>query len=300
MNSKTPAWDVLEVFLAVMRTGSLSGAARALSLAQPTVRRHIEALEAMWGAVLFTRTATGLTPTDAARDAMALAEEMDASARALARRVSGPKQAVAGRVRVTCSLVLAREVLPGIVRSLQAKHPALDIELSATNAVEDLRRRDADIAIRFMAPTQSSLVARKTGVIPIGLYGAKSYIRAHGAPAKLTDLYTDHRLIGPDRQQTMAQGLAAAGLDAAKLRFAVRTDDDAAQLAMVRAGAGLGVCQIPLAVKDASLVRVLPMLAFSLETWLVMHEDLRASPRIRAVYDHLAAELTAYVAAHKR
>jgi DNA-binding transcriptional LysR family regulator len=295
MNPQTPPWNALEAFLAVMRTGSLSGAARALNLAQPTVRRHIEALEAQWGAVLFTRTATGLAPTDAARDALALAEEMDASARALARRVSGPKQFVAGRVRVTCSLVLAREVLPGIVRSLQKKHPAVDIELSATNAVEDLRRRDADIAIRFMAPTQSSLVARKIGVIPIGLYGAKSYMLAHGAPTKLTDLYTDHRLIGSDRQQTMAQGLAAAGLDAARLRFAVRTDDDVAQLAMVRAGVGLGVCQVPLAAKDVTLVRVLPALAFSLETWLVMHEDLRASPRIRAVFDHLGAALDQYM-----
>jgi DNA-binding transcriptional LysR family regulator len=300
MKLETPPWDVLEAFLAVMRTGSLSGAARALNLAQPTVRRHIEALEAHWGAVLFTRMATGLTPTDAAREALPLAEDMDASARALARAVSGPKQAVAGRVRITCSLVLAREVLPEIVRALQKKHPAIDIELSATNAVEDLRRRDADIAIRFMTPTQSSLTARKLGAIRIGLYGAKAYLRAHGTPVKLTDLYTDHRLIGPDRQQAMAQGLAGAGLDATKLRFAIRTDDDVAQLAMVRAGVGLGVCQIPLAVKDASLIRVLPILEFSLETWLVMHEDLRTSPRIRAVFDHLAAELTNYMAASKR
>lgn len=298
MNLKTPSWDVLEAFLAVMRTGSLSGAARALTLAQPTVRRHIETLEAQWGAVLFTRSATGLTPTDAAHEAMALTEEMDASARALARRVSGPKQSIAGRVRVTCSLVLASEVLPGIVRSLQKKHPAIDIELSATNAVEDLRRRDADIAIRFTAPTQSSLVARKLGTIRIGLYAAKAYVRAYGAPTRLTDLYSDHLLIGGDRQTALADGLGAAGLDPARLRFALRTDDDVAQLSMVRAGVGLGVCQIPLAAKDTTIVRVLPMLETSLETWLVMHEDLSASLRIRAVFDHLATGLSAHMSPH--
>jgi DNA-binding transcriptional LysR family regulator len=200
-----------------------------------------------------------------------------------------------GRVRVTSSHVLASEVLPAIVRSLQTKHPALDIEVSATNAVEDLRRRDADIAIRFAAPTQAALVARKLGAIRIGLYGSKAYVRTHGAPAKPSDLYTEHRLIGGDRRNALAEGLAAAGLDLQRLRFAVRTDDDLAQLAMVRAGVGLGVCQIPIAARDASLVRVLPPMETSLEMWLVMHEDLRASARIRAVYDHLAEGLLSYL-----
>jgi DNA-binding transcriptional LysR family regulator len=300
MNPRTPSWDALETFLAVMRSGSLSGAARALALAQPTVRRHIEALEALWGTVLFTRTATGLTPTDAAREALALAEEMDASARALVRRVSGPKQAAAGRVRVTCSLVLASEVLPGILRSLQKAHPGIDIELSATNAVEDLRRRDADIAIRFAAPAQASLVARKLGAIRVGLYGSQAYLREHGAASKPADLYMGHRLIGGDRDNALSAGLTSFGLEPGRLRFAARTDDDVAQLAMLRAGVGLGVCQIPIANRDRDLERVLPVLETSLETWLVMHEDLRGSPRIRAVFDHLAAGLRAYVSPPKR
>ncbi len=293
MNPPRPSWDMYQTFLAVLRTGSLSAAARDLGLSQPTARRHVEALEQALGAVLFTRSATGLLPTDAARAALPLAEEMQASARALERSLSAQAGPVAGRVRVTASLVMSAEVLPPIIAGLAESHPGLTVELSATNAVENLRRRDADIALRVTRPVQDGLVARKLGEAELGLYASEGYARARGLPETPAAL-RGHALIGEDRGQAFDAALAAAGIDARALRFAVRSDNDAVQLALLRAGAGIGVCQVPLALRQG-LVRVLPAFHAALPVWLVTHEDLRRVPRVRAVFDHLAKGCAAYL-----
>jgi len=293
MSPPRPSWDMYQTFLAVLRCGSLSAAARDLAISQPTARRHVEALERALGAILFTRSATGLLPTDAARAALPLAEEMQASARALERSLSAQAGPVAGRVRLTASLVMSHEVLPPIIADLAARHPGLCVELSATNAVENLRRRDADIALRVTPPVQDGLVARKLGEVGLGLFGSEAYVRARGLPETAADL-SGHALIGEDRGPTLDAALAAAGLDGAALRFAVRSDNDAVQLALLRAGAGIGVCQMPLAARHW-LVRVLPSFRAAMPIWLVMHEDLRAVPRVRAVFDHLAEGCATYL-----
>lgn len=282
-----------QTFLAVLRTGSLSATARDLGISQPTARRHVEALEAALGTVLFTRSVTGLLPTDAARAALPLAEEMQASARALERSLSAQAGPVAGRVRLTASLVMAQEVLPAILAALAGRHPGLSVELSATNAVENLRRRDADIALRVTPPAQDGLVARRLGEVGLGLFASPAYAQSNGLPQMPADL-PGHVLIGEDRGQALAAALAAAGIDTGRLRLALRCDNDAVQLAMLRAGAGIGVCQVPLAARHG-LVRALPGFRAAMPVWLVMHEDLRAVPRVRAVFDHLAEGVSAYL-----
>jgi DNA-binding transcriptional LysR family regulator len=293
MNPRAPSWDMYQTFLAVLRSGSLSAAARDLGISQPTARRHVEALEVALGAVLFTRSATGLLPTDAARAALPLAEEMQASARALERSLSAQAGPVAGRVRLTASLVMAQEVLPATLAALAVRHPGLSVELSATNAIENLHRRDADIALRVTPPLQDGLVARKLGEVGLGLFASPAYAQANGLPQTPADL-PDHALIGEDRGQAFAAALAAAGIGTGRLRLALRSDNDAVQLAMLRAGAGIGVCQVPLAARHG-LVRALPGFRATMPVWLVMHEDLRAVPRVRAVFDHLADGVSAYL-----
>jgi DNA-binding transcriptional LysR family regulator len=164
------SWDLLGAFLAVMRAGSLSGASRSLGVAQPTVRRQIETLEEVLGGALFTRSQTGLTPTEMAVATLPYAESMAAVAEALVRSASAPANAEQGTVRVTCSELVGVGVLPVMLASLCRAHPQLQIELSPSDANEDLLRRDADVAVRMAKPTQAALVAKHIGAVKLGFF----------------------------------------------------------------------------------------------------------------------------------
>ena len=289
-SSEAISWDLLAAFLAVMRTGSLSGASRALGVAQPTVRRQIEALEEVLGVALFTRSQAGLAPTDAAAATLPYAESMAGSAEALVRAVRAGNEEAAGTVRITCSEVIGLEVLPPILRDLQAAHPRLSIELSATNLSEDLVRRDADVAVRVAPPTQSALVSKRVGSIRLGLFASRRYLDDHPAPRSAAEL-GKHMLIGRDRDPSFFTALENAGLPLKRSAFAFRTDSDVAQVAAIRAGIGIGVCQVGIA---GDLVRVVPKVGFSLPAFIVTHEDLRQTRRVGVVFDHLALALAAY------
>ncbi len=294
-DSPALSWDLLAAFLAVMRTGSLSGAARALGVAQPTVRRQIEKLEEDLGVVLFTRSQTGLVATEAAAATVPYAESMAGAAEALVRSVSAPSDAEQGTVRVTCSEVVGFAVLPPILADLRRAHPRLQIELSVSNANEDLLRRDADVAIRMAQPTQSALVAKRVGIVPLGVFASEDYLADHAVPHSVTDLLREHTVLGKDRDSSFFAALAAAKMPLKRKDFAFRTDSDAAYLAAIRAGVGIGMCQVPLSAGPPPLRRLLPKLAIELPVWVVTHEDLRASRRVSLVFEHLVASLTAYV-----
>jgi DNA-binding transcriptional LysR family regulator len=291
-----PSWALFEAFVAVMTTGSLSAAARALRVAQPTVRRQIEQLEEELGVVLFTRAPNGLVPTELARTTMPHAESIAAGARAFVRALSAPASAARGTVRITCSEIVGAEVLPPILVDLHRSHPDIQIELALTNRNEDLLRRDADLAIRMVEPTQQGLVRRRAARIELGLFATHGYLEQRGRPRRLTDL-VDHSLVGPDRARAVLEVLAELGLPSTPRHYALRCDADVAQLAAVRAGLGIGVCQLPLSRAPVALVRVVPSFAMHLDAWVTMHEDLRDVRRLRVVFDHLVTALGAYASA---
>jgi DNA-binding transcriptional LysR family regulator len=169
-------------------------------------------------------------------------------------------------------------------------------ELALNNRVEDLLRREADVAVRMTPPTQKALVSRHLGRLALGLYGHRRYLERAGTPARLEDIEA-HGLIGFDRQRVSVDSLGAAAAVIRRERFTLRTDSDLAQLAAVRCGYGLGVMQLGVARRDPELVRVLArQVVFHLDVWLVMHEDLRGIARVRAVFEHLAVGLRAYIA----
>ncbi|MES2441980.1 MAG: LysR family transcriptional regulator [Pseudomonadota bacterium] len=295
-------WERQRAFLAVLRTGSLSAAARALDLAQPTVRRRIEELEVALGTPLFTRSPSGLMPTERAQALREHAEAMALAADAFVRSASAGALEVAGTVRITASEVIAVEVLPAMLADLCAKHPALVIELSPSNRNEDVLRREADVAVRMAPPQQDALVARRVGAVPLGLHAHRDYLAARGTPASL-DAARGHALIGVERDTPVLRALQDRGLQVRREDFSFRSDSDLAQLAAIRSGLGIGICQVPLAARDSALVRVLPeALHFDLETWVVAHEDQRGVARVRAVFDALVAGMTDYVggAPHQR
>ncbi len=295
MNKIEPGWELYRTLLAVVREGSLSGAARALGLTQPTVGRHIDALEAALGAALFTRSQGGLTPTDGALALVPHAEAMESASAALVRAASGEAEEARGTVRVTASEVIGVEVLPGILASFREAHPRIDIEVLLSNRVENLLRRDADIAVRMARPEQDALIAKKIGEIPVLLYAHRRYVERHGLPASIDDI-EGHTLIGYDNPPAYMRRRLDEGYPAAKDAFGIKTDNEVAQLAMVRAGVGIGGAQMQLAMHDADLVPVMHnTIRFPMEVWLVMHEDLKMSRRVRLLFDHLVEHLGAYV-----
>lgn len=297
MSPTEPAWDLYRSFLAVVEAGSLSRAARALGLTQPTLARHIEQLEASLGAPLFTRSPRGLLPTEAAGALSPHAHAMASAAAALRRAASGAAGAIEGAVRITASDVIGAEVLPAILRDLRASYPGLSIELVTSNQSADLLRREADIAVRMAPPKQAALLAKRVGDVLLGLHAHRDYLARHGAPESL-DAAAGHAIIGYDRETIGVRALRTLGLQLTRDQFAFRTDSDLAQLNLIRAGAGIGICQVGLARRDPGLVRLLPdQFAFALETWITMHEDLRGMPRMRAVFDHLVAAMSAYAQA---
>jgi DNA-binding transcriptional LysR family regulator len=285
------SWDHYRTFLAVLETGSLSGAARSLGLTQPTAGRHVEALEEAFGAPLFLRTPQGLLPTEKALAMRGHARSMSAMSAALARIASGDMEEVRGTVRISASEVIAAETLPAILARLQDANPALEIELSASDAVEDLLQQEADIAIRMVRPSQSALLSRRIGKITLGFHAHRRYLDRHGIPASLAEL-ANHRLIGFDRQLAYIRDILKQRPDLAGIGFDFRADSNLVQLAGIRAGLGIGMCQHAFAARDPELVEVLPgTLEIALETFVVMHENLKTVPRFRATFDALVQGL---------
>jgi len=294
MTNSEPDWNLYRTFLAVVRAGNFTSAARALGSTQPTVGRHIEALERILRAKLFVRSPRGPLPTTAALRLVPHAERMAAAASALGRASSGEVEEDIGVIRLTAGELVGVEILPPILAEFASTHPRIVLELSLSNRNEDLLQRNADIAIRMVKPTQKALIARRVGTVALGLYAHRRYVEARGLPATPAEL-AQHRLIGFDRDMHV---LRTTGGAAARLRredFGFRTDSVAAQIAALRAGAGITACYVNIAIRERDLVPVMAdTFMFRREMWLVTHPDQRALRRTRLLFDHLTGALTAF------
>jgi DNA-binding transcriptional LysR family regulator len=285
--SNSVQWDDQRIFLAVLEEGSLAGAARRLGLSHPTVRSRIETLERNLGAVLFTRSVNGLTPTEAAEALREPARAMAMASDLFVRQASAAGGAVAGTVRVSVPEFMGIEVVPAMLARLREAHPAIRIELSLSNLPADLLAQEVDIAVRTVTPRQGALVARKVAAIPLGLFASPAYFGRRGKPAAFADL-VDHDFIGPDRSRADLAFLESFGPMLSRDRLVLRTDSHPAQLAAARVGIGIAVAQVQVGERDAGLVRLLPDLDVAvLDTWIVTHENLARVPRVRAVFDSL-------------
>jgi DNA-binding transcriptional LysR family regulator len=288
-------WELYRSFLGVLNQGSLSGAARELGVAQPTIGRHVAALEKSLGLALFTRSQTGLLPTEAGQSLRTYAESLQSTVAALERAAASQGSGVSGSVRITASDVIGVEVLPPIIARLRDKHPELAVELALTDRVQDLVRRESDIAVRMMRPRQELLVARRAGQIVLGLHAHQDYLSRRGTPKNIADL-AHHALIGFDETTAFIREAGRSFSAWRREAFSLRTDNNLAQLALIRSGAGIGVCQAAIAQRDNRIVRILPkQFALPLETWITMHQDLRNSPRCRVTFDALVKGLQQHI-----
>lgn len=217
-------WAFIPSFLAAYAQGSLLGAARELGISQPTVGRHVQQLERQLGTALFERTPRGLVPTASARRLADAARAMESGAQSLVRGAQQSQTMLSGTVRISASQPVACVLLPPVLARLRRTMPAVQIELVSSNALSDLMRREADIAVRMVRPAQDSLIARRIGQVAVTACAHRGYLQTRGTPQEAADLLA-HELISDDRTGAIERGFAAVGHPLDPDRIALRTDD---------------------------------------------------------------------------
>ncbi|WP_127597993.1 LysR family transcriptional regulator [Nitratireductor alexandrii] len=289
-------WNLIKSFVAVAEAGSLSAAARTLRASQPTLGRHVAELERALGVTLFRRGRGGYVLSEDGAALLDRARVVREHAAALSRLALGTSEQVSGTVRIAASEVMAAYALPPLAAALALEEPGIEIEIVASNQVENLLRRDADIAIRMVKPAQLDLVARKIADIPLVACAATAYLERRGRPRQPDELVA-HDLVGFDRDASIIEGFARFGVEADRHAFRFRCDSQIVYWQAIRAGNGVGFFQRPLIVRDDGVETLLPEMRLPvLPMWLAMHGDVRTSPRIRRVADFLHEGLTRYAA----
>jgi DNA-binding transcriptional LysR family regulator len=284
-------WSYLQSFVAVAEHGSLSAAAEAQGGSQPTLSRHIAHLEQMVGTRLFDRTKAGMSLTETGAEMLVHAREMANAAARLSMRGQSHDQEIAGTVRVTASQIVATYLLPDLLAQLHEAHPQIEVEVVASDTTNNLLRREADIAIRMYRPTQEDVISQHLGDLELGAFAAHSYIARKGEPRGAQDLL-HHDVIGYDRSTLIIDGLRAFGLNVTRDFFKFRSDDQVVCWQMVRAGFGIGFNQVHIGAADPGLSRLFTNEVIGqMPVWLTAHPEVRQTPRIRKVYDHLRDHL---------
>jgi DNA-binding transcriptional LysR family regulator len=294
MNSPAAAfdWNQARAFLATAETGSLSAAARQLGQTQPTLGRQIAALEDRLGVQLFDRVGRGLVLTQAGRELMVHVRTMEEAATRFSLAATGRSEEIAGEVSVTASDMMATYSLPPILAALARTAPEIRIRLIASNDLQDLTRREADIALRHVRPTQGDLTARLVAEGTARMYATPGYLDRIGRPASLADLARASFIaMGP--AEDYARQLGLRGIPVAPAQITHSTDSGLAYWALVREGLGIGIMADDIAARTPGIEAILPDLAVvQVPVWLVTHRELHSSRRIRLVYDTLAAALS--------
>ena len=285
-------WNQLRAFLETADTGSLSAAARKLGLTQPTLSRQVAAIERELGVTLFERVGKTMALTTTGMDLLEHARAMGAAAEALGLAASGRSQAVGGVVSVSASDAVAALLLPRLVRQLREQEPGIAIEVISSNALSDLLRREADIAIRHVKPEQPELIARLVCETTACFYASEDFVRAHGHPRTAADA-THLPFIGGDRAGSYLGYMQRHGLPISEANFSCYADHSVANYELMRNGLGIGAMMDDIARNTPGILRVLdevPPVVFPI--WLVTHRELRTARRIRVVFEALAQGLT--------
>lgn len=285
-------WSLVQSFLAVSETGSLSAAARRLGTTQPTVGRHIQALERDIGVSLFRRQARGMILTEAGEGLLEPARAMQDAANALNLSAAGESDALSGTVRITASLYMAHYILPPVIADLRHRMPEIAIDVVASDASENLLFREADIAVRMYRPGQLDMVALHLGDIELGLFGSVDYLARISLPDDTAEIMTTCDIVGYDRNEEIIRGFRKAGFPATRDFFPTRCDNQTVYWELVRAGCGLGFGHRKTGNADPALCEVVLDIDIPvLEVWLTAHEALRHVPRVDAVWQVLARRL---------
>lgn len=281
-------WNHVRAFLATAEHGTLSAAARRLRLTQPTLGRQIAALEADLGLLLFERVGKSLQLTQAGREMLSHVRDMGTAATRLSIAATAQSQGIEGRIRVTASDVFSAFVLPPALAELRARAPRLEIEVLAANDIQDLMRREADIAIRHVQPDQPDLIARRVRDATARFYASTSYIAARGRPSSIPDL-ARHDFVGFGDNARMLAHLRPLGLPISDANFRIGSSNGIVAWTLVRQGFGISIMSDEVAALCPEVELILPDMApVTFPIWLTTHRELHTSRRIRLVFDLLA------------
>lgn len=284
-------WNQARAFLATVEAGSLSAAARALRVTQPTLSRQVAALEADLGVTLFERVGRSLSLSPSGIQLLEHFRGMGEAAAQISLAASGQAQAIEGLVTITASDAVSAYWLPAILKRLRAMEPRIEVEVLASNDIRDLRQREADIAIRHARPDQPELIARLVRETSAHLYASTAYLDEHGRPDRAVDL-SNAAFIGFAPIERLLLGLNAMGLPLTRRNFPIVTDNSAVVLETVKQGLGIAIMPKEFAAMVPGIECVLPEYRFPLPFWLVTHRELLTSRRIRVVFDLLAEALS--------
>ena len=284
-------WNRARAFLVTAEEGSLSAAARALGLAQPTLGRQVDALEEELGVVLFERVGRGFTLTPSGLELLDHVRAMGDAANRVSLVAAGQAQSIEGTICIAASEIYAAILLPPILAKLRRAEPGIDIEIVTSSKASDLRRREADIAIRNFQPTEPDLVAKKIRDVPARLYAAPGYLERIGNPRLPYDL-RQADFISIDNSGMFLKGLNALGLNLTERNFPIFTENWLVMWEFVKHGLGIGILDGNIGDAEPLVRRALPDLEpLMFPIWLVAHRELNTSRRVRVVFDLLAAEL---------
>ena len=284
-------WNKARAFLVTAEEGSLSAAARALGMAQPTLGRQVDGLEQELGIVLFERVGRGLQLTPGGLELLDHVRVMGDAAGRVSMNALGQSQTLEGRVCISASETYAAVLLPPIIAKLRILEPDIHVEIVVSNQASDLRRREADIAIRNFRPTEPDLIAKKVGEADAVLYATPDYIEKIGNPTMPQDLRHAH-FVNLDHAGMMIKALNKLGLGLTEENFPLLTESYLVMWELVRQGVAIGILDAHIGDADPIVRRVLPdFQPFIFPIWLVSHRELTTSRRIRRVYDYLAEEL---------
>ncbi len=284
-------WNKARAFLVTAEEGSLSAAARALGMAQPTLGRQVDGLEQELGVVLFERAGRGLQLTPSGMALLEHVRDMGAAAGRFSLTALGQSQAIEGTICISASETYAAVLLPPIVKKLRQREPGIHVEIVVANTASDLRRREADIAIRNFRPTEPDLIARKIADADAVLYATPDYIAQIGNPTRPSDLrHAD--FVSLDHGNMLIKALNTLGLGLSEANFPLLTESYLVMWELVRQGAAIGILDAHIGDADPTVARVLPTLdPLVFPIWLVAHREVLTNRRIRMVYDFLAQEL---------
>lgn len=282
-------WDNVRAFLAVARQGQFLGASRALRVNQATVARRISALEAALQATLFERSTTGVNLTEAGRKLLSHAERMESEMLQAEADLRQQDVHLSGPVRIGAPDGFTTYFLVPVMAALLERHPGIDIQLVPMPLAVSLARREVDIAITLEEPAAGRVVARKLTDYSLGIFGAKDYLDRLGRPETVEDLAA-HRLIGYVETYAFSSALNYVEDLLGGHRTAFECASAVGQVEAVKNGVGLGVLHHFIAADMPDVEPVLPERRAGRSYWLVIHEDVRALGRIRAVVDHIVSE----------
>ena len=285
-------WNLARAFCATADAGSLSAAARKIGLTQPTLSRQVAELEAELGVALFERIGKKLVLTATGRGLLEHARVMAAAADAMVVSAAGQMQEVTGRVCISATDAFAAYILPDIVERIRRQAPQITISILATDSISDLRRREADIAIRHLRPTEPELIARQMAEMHADFYASTTWVARHGKPIAAED-FANADVLAFEPVDRFIDQLGRAGIALSSDQCCVVSDSAVVLWELVRRGLGVGMMLREFATRTPDLVRLLPDWAgIPVPVWLVTHGELRTSARVRLVFDVLAEELS--------